>query len=343
MKFSRAELLIILKKVSETIANSKLVPLYQCFCFKDNRVSSFNGSAGIVADLNFDGADFAVEGNRFYKIIQAMSTDIELNPKNERIYIKSGGNETWLNTHPTRAFPDILPQETELYCSAENFVKCLKDVQFTICNNSMKPSLLGVACCGSYLYSSDGVRITRSKLSKPVRKAVTLPTHAVDEMIKLGQPSEIFIGNNVVGGKWVENNLVYTTQTLAYSFPVNAVEEMIKSLDGVFVTMPDDLSGAVARVKLLAPVEETEIRIESTGKRLIVSAISNEVGAARETIDWQCEHKFNFNIKPFYIEQGLSKSLNVDISDILTGRKALLRFSGEGFEHMSGLMMSYGE
>jgi DNA polymerase III sliding clamp (beta) subunit (PCNA family) len=338
LKLEKNVLIKTLQKVLPTVSDSRMIPIYQCFCFKDNKVSSYDGRAGTTTTCNLEDADFAIEASRFYKIVQAMKGELELQISDEKLIIKSGTNKTTLNVFPTRAFPNIIPAELETYCEAENFAAGLKALQFCICMNPMKQALLGVSACMDHLYSSDGNRIARFKLSKPAVKPITFPSKAVEHIVKLGQPDRIFHANNIVGAFWKETKTVYATQTLAYSFPVNTVEDMIASMRGDFALFPEDMASAVSRVKLLASSDETDIIVGYNGQVLVISATTAEVGEAVEVLPWDYSTPFNFHIKPHYLEQALDRTRRVDLSDVVNGHKRSLRFSEDGFEHLCGLM-----
>jgi DNA polymerase III sliding clamp (beta) subunit (PCNA family) len=338
ISYQRKELLSILSKVKETVASSKLVPLYQCFCFRDNKVASFNGSAGTMTSCKLDNANFAVDATRFYKIIQAMSDDISLTLKDQNLWIASGRNQTVLRTAATKGFADLLPRDPVIYSEAQNLVAGLKAVSFCVGSNPMRPQFMGVAIEGRYLYSCDGIRISRYRLDEAVPNPITIPAQAVEHICRLGQPTYLFTSGGLLGCLWAETKTIYVTQTLAFGFPTKTVEDMLSNQDDTFAEFPDELSAAVSRVKLLTPADDTELIVESDGKTLKLSATTSEIGNSTEEMDWEFPQKFKFAIKPFYMEQGLKTTNRVDLSDILTGTKRMLRFSENGFDHLCGLM-----
>jgi DNA polymerase III sliding clamp (beta) subunit (PCNA family) len=347
LELDRAEFLRTIDKVRPTVSNSKIIPLYQCFCFKENKVSSFSGTAGTMTTLKLNNWDFAVEADRFYKIIRSMPEALKLELKGEKLYIRSGRNETWLNVFPTHAFPQILPEsgQAEDYYTGKDLVEGLKTVAFSICTNPMKPNLLGVAVSDRFLYSSDGNRISRFTLKDPVPRELTIPVSAVEHLIKLGPPDLVFTTGNNVGALWNETKTVYVTQTIAYSFPTKMVDAILSEMTDLIVELPEETINAVKRVSLLTPTDDNELIVAYDPKDhlLRLSTATNEVGSAREFIPWAPSPElpaFKASIKPWFVDEALEHTRKIDLSDIIDGSKRMLRFTAENYEHLAGLMQS---
>lgn len=335
----KKEFLGVLAKVNPTVSASKMVPIYQCYCFRDGMISTYNGNSGTTTPSPLKEADFCVQANRFFKIIQYCDSEIELDfeANGKKLIIKSNKYKAELGTHVNRSFPEIVPGKMEHYSDADNFVVGLNAIAFSACLNPMKENLFGVTVCNHHLYSSDGIRISRYALNKPVNRPIVFPMFAVEQLIKMGQPDHLFTTGNMVGALWKDSQTIYVSNTMVYKFPVNMVDDMLDKNPTLTVEFPEEFLSAIARVKLLAPSEETHIVVSYEDKTLTVKALTSDVGEAIEEISWECDYDFRFAIKPDFLEDGIKKTRRVDLGDILFGEARMIRFVEGKFDSLSGL------
>lgn len=339
--FTKRDLMEALGRVRHTVTHNKMIQLHQCFCFRENKVSSYNGQAGTITSCPMDNADFCIQADKFYKIVQSLFDEITLEFKSDKLFIQSGKNKTQLGTLPTKGFPEIIPHDSENFCAAENLAEMLRKVAFTIGTNTTKPSLLGVGISGRYVYSSDGHRITRATLDAEATGSLSIPGEAVEHICRLGQPDYMFTSGGIAGVIYGETKTVYITGCVAGNFPFATVDKMLSvEINPKFlVELPEDLPGAVDRVGILAPSEGTDLIIENTNLGLIVSAKTTEIGSARELLEWDYKEPFKFAVRPSYLVDGFAKTRRADLQDVVEGGKRNIRFQEDGFDHLTALML----
>lgn len=339
----KREFLESLQRVKATVSASKMVQLLQCYCFKDNKVMTWNGQSGTVTDCPLEGVDFAILAERFHKLVNGLFDEIQFEFKKDELHIKSGSYKGKLGTVSTRGFPDILPPEQEMYCESPDLTSRLEHVAFSVGTDSTKPAFLGIAIRNSYVYAGDGKRLSRATLTTPAKGLVTIPGPAVEHIVKLGQPDHLFKSQGKVGAFYARGNTTYITSLLAAEFPCNAVDSQFSTLPKIeyLVTFPAELPYALQRVTVLAG-EEVEVVVENTQEGLVVSIQTAEVGEAKEVIPWDCKTPFKFCVDPNFLRQSFEKTEKVDITNIVEGDCRKLAFTGDNFNHILALRLLKG-
>lgn len=348
----RGELITSLDRVRHCIAGSRMVELYQCFCFQDNKVSAYSGQSGAITKCQLEGDSsrtppaFAIRADTFYRLCKSLFENVELDLQGGTLRIVSGGNQTTLNVMPAKAFPEIIPPEYSTCCEAADFVEALDQVKFTVGTNAMQPKLLGVCVSDSHVYSADGNRATRAILASPFNGTVSIPSSAVDQLVRLGKPDCVFMSGSrsILGTLYRDTKTVYVTQLLADGFPYKAIDEAFGEWKTVStVEFPDGFIDAVERVQMLSPPEDPDVIVAGEPNQLIVSTSSSGVGAARESVPWEGNQlTFRFAVRPAFLVSSLQKSRSVDLADVVSGNNSKLLFHRDGFDHMLALMVLRG-
>lgn len=337
----RSQLLKTLDKVRHTAASSRIVPLYQCFCFQDGFVSCYNGQAGTRTPCDLGGEDFAIEAGRFYKLVAALPGDmVELSFGKQRLNISSGSNRTWMMTLSTRGFPEFVPDSSKVksFDPPENLATALNQALFTAGENAMKPELLGIAIRGRHVYSSDSHRVTRVLLDAEVALPLKLPTAVVAQMTRLGKPQSMACTENLLVSSY-EDGTVLSTRLLEGEFPFDTVDSLLVGGDPNYsVILPEGLTNAVHRVQIMATSDDPDIVLESTGEALVIRSQDVKAGEAEERLPWECQHKFKFASRPVFLLAALNRSIRVSVFDIVRGSARSILFATDGFDHILALM-----
>lgn len=333
------DLVAALERVRWTVSDSKMIQLHQCFCFRAGTVAAYNGVAGTVTNFNLGDADFAVNADKFFRIISSLFDTIDLTFKKDGVLlIKSGGNETKLGTIVTKAFPDVKPKTMSSFCTAPNLIECLKSVAFTIGTNAMKPELMGVGIRGDGVYSCDIDRISRARLQSPAAGAVNIPAKSIEHICRLGNPDMMFTSEGRVGVYHKSTETIYVSSMLAAGFPFEAADQVIKRNSGQHVTeLPATLAESIARVTQLSDRENAEVIIEGDSEGVTVSCKSEE-GTAREVVHCNLSQVFKIACRPNWFRQALGESSQMDLTTVMSGDQRSVRFYRENFDHILGLM-----
>lgn len=294
--------------------------------------------SGTSTKLDFGDADFALMADSFYRIVSAMFDELLITVTDTTCEIKSGSNKTKLQTLPTKGFPEVIPPDSASWYTQSDLKAAFDKVAFTAGQNAMKPELMGVAAVGTYLYASDGFRISRQSLLESVTTPMMLPNQTVEHIRRLGQPDMLFSsGDSRIGALYRDTKTVYVSNVLAAKFPTRAADDWLGTVNQTnCFEFPEELLPAIGRVKLLAPAEDTDVVISHKDSQLTVSTQS-EGQAATETIHWNCPQPFRFAVNPFLLEPMLERTRKVDISSLLQDTPSCLRLYDTGFDLALGL------
>jgi DNA polymerase III sliding clamp (beta) subunit (PCNA family) len=335
----KAEFVETLKKAYPTVADSETVQLLNCFIFKDGLLSTYSGEAGLVTLCDLGGMDFAVDADMFYRVINSLFDDIELEMGDGSILITSGENQTSLPTLPTKGFPDLLPKQYSKFTDAPDLRKAMEKVRFTVGTNAMQPVLLGLALSGSYAYSSDGLRISRCRFNGTAESYVSITAKSVDHIIKLGQPDFTFLSAGIFGALWRDTKTTYICNILSYRFPIDVIDNLFAKKGNRIARFPDKLLDTLDRVRVVSELKDPQVVIQNDkGKLLVRSGVSNK--SAKESLTWDYQEPFTFAASPKLLRDVLEVTKNVDLTDVVDGKSEKLRFFDDeiGFDHMLGLV-----
>lgn len=335
------ELESALNRVRDTVAGSDVVQVLTCFCFRNGTVSTFNGVAGTVTELNLQGMTFAVPAEKFYKLVVALpkSLTLELDETTGVLTVESGAGTFKVNTVPSKGFPYIVPQERVQWTYAPNFVTALSRVSFSMSDNATQPALNGIGVYGDYVYSTDTLRVSRYKLSMPVPDGMTIPKPAVSSLIRLGQPEQFLRTRSQIVAWYPSTKTTYVSNLCASDFPFEAAERALNFTAGnVAAEFPIDMSSALERVRLFSPEENSDVILESTGNGIVLYTAS-QIGKGKEFVPWTFPGTFKIAANPVRLKQALDASQKVDLTNVVQGDKRMLIFShADGFQHLLALM-----
>lgn len=343
---TKRDLLEALDKVRGVVATNKMIQLLTCFCFRGGKLFGFNGQEGCITSSPLGELEFAVDAKLFYAAVSKSFDEMEVTLKEGTIMMKSGSNKSQLQTVAVESYPEFLPTKKQDFCTASNVVNCLERVSFTVATNAMKPQLLGAAISEGYVYSCDGVRISRAKLSEPSMGMVTVPSSSVEHICKLGAADGVSVELNQSGkpGRAIfhyPKDTMYVTALLANDFPTGAVDDMLaqKVNEEYTSELPDELSQAIDRVNILSTEEAGLIVTNNPGKGLKICASTKEVGEAEEILPWNFAHQFKFAVRADRLKKAFERTRRVDFTDVISGECKVLRFEDEGFQHLCALVL----
>lgn len=335
----KRDLLASLDRVRSTIAKNTIVPILECFCFKEGLAYGYNGNAGAVTKCELAGMEFAINAELFYRVMYNLFDEVHLRMTEKRLHVASGTYKTQLGTMPTKGYPEIIPENLEECLDTPDLLEALQKVVFTANADQMRQPLLGISICGSYVYTSDGRRISRAKIAKPALSRVTVPGALAEYMGKFGLPDKLYKAGGLAVLQYKATKTVYVSNTFENLFPVAAVDQMLADTNAkVLAEFPENLAAAARRVQLLAQTDEDDLIVESTGAGLKVRTTS-AFGSAEEEVPWPVNQVFKFAIKPRYLADALQRTLKVNLAPVLDKDARKLHFyDGQGFDHLVGLM-----
>lgn len=293
---NRKSLLETLELVGRALAADAMVPIFQCFCFHGETVSSYNDSLGLIAPCKTDDG-FAVNGNTLLGLLRnTQSEEVEFSLVDQDCVIKAGRStfklpwfpkEDFLFEEPTDKWHSVLALDEEML---KGFDACL----LTSSKDNSQPALMGVFLNGVQhtLYSCDGDALSRYTIaeSQHCASAAMLPNAFCEAVLKVAENFDIKdvqtelsvnlgwakadIGDHVVYGRLIENEK-----------PLDHAGLITKTIKGKpsYVPLPKGLDNALSRARVIADAESAKTVLTVASGRLKL-VTETHAGIVRDTL-----------------------------------------------------------
>ncbi len=331
-----------IQKVRHTISKDKSVAAYQWILFRDRKITTFDGNTATITASTIPELECAVLGSKFVTMLDVLndgrSAQFEL--VKGWLKVKAGHYETKIPTFDLRDYPTLAISGSEMFCEATNLISAMKTIKPSIEKEDKGSPISGVGMRGKFIYATDGKRITRARLNKPVESEISISKTGSDQLVRMGQPDHLFRLGTMIGGLYTSQKTLVMTRTLTATFPYDAVDDMFKpGKYSLTLDVPADLLESVERVRALADDDETSLHLESDGKTLIITTIS-DTGSAKDVIRFACKKPFKIKVQADRLRASLRtlKPKTIDLSDVIYGDARMLLFSGEDYQHCMALM-----
>lgn len=335
-------------KIRGTVAKSTAVESHKLICIQDNKLHSFDGTTGTVTNCELPGFRFCVGSNEFMKLVDVLGDKNKqgtLTHDNGWLHARVGEYESKIPTFDVIDFPDFMPKgATKVFCSATNLIEALRACSSAMEDDEKRSQICGIAFKGSYVYSTDGKRMTRADLNAPVHpgEAVALAKPAIQQLIRLGQPKYLFMADSKVGGLFDEIKTVLVARSVVGQFPFHMVDATLNVVSPEWsFPVPEELLEAVERVSALVRDEESQLLLSCNGEWLTISTSSNQTGQAQERIPFVVRTSFKIKIKASTLRSSIRqlKPTHINLTDVATSDlPRALFFSGPNFLHACALM-----
>ena len=336
MKVDFADLYSTLRRVQATIASNDSIEVYTFLCFRDGRVTSFDGTVGTITASGLEKlGEFCVAGRKFCSIISAVCKQKgELTFADDWLFIKADNFRTKLPVYPAAEFPDIAPlNTTRKICEATNVCEALRAANTFVEKDDEKQQITGLGFSKDKIYSSDGKRIVQATLNVAVSTPFTISKPAADQIVSLGEPDYLFKCASNLGALYAETKTVMIARTPASEFPFDFAERVFALKGDDTFEVPDEMRKAVDRVRSFSEDDEGVIFLRSDGYHLKISTAATETGEASDVIPLTSS-VFNVKLKGSKLGTLLSKlkPTQADVTDLTRGDKRMIVFSGESFD-----------
>jgi hypothetical protein len=330
MKVEFSQLREAIARVKGTaVMKQAQVETYSWFCFRGNKVSSFDGISGTITNSGIE-LDCCVPAKKFWSVVDTLSKKsgtITIAPG--WLTITAGSFQTKVPTHDVRDFPELMPTKSQPVSMASNLTDALKLVRLTMETDEAREVIRGVGLKGSHAMSTDGLRVTMATLSEPVAGEFVLGTAMVRQLIRLGQPTSVFSYENMMGALYKDTKTILVSRKPVGNFPFQAITEYLVGKHG----------HSFESAKLLEVVERIQgasdndvtLSLACTPGWLIVSS---EDGQTKEEIPF-VKDTFEIKVKARHLQAALKGykpwSIRVD--------KKMIELVSAGVNHGIALMV----
>jgi DNA polymerase III sliding clamp (beta) subunit (PCNA family) len=338
----KEELLEVLKPLARFVApKSGAIAQFKQLCLRDNLAYAYNGESGCAIRLQL-GVSCTVPADRFLEIVGKMpdNQDIKISLKDSTLRVRCKRTSLTLSTGSADTYPDLVPAEYVEVCEANNLLDCVATCASAV-NDTAKNRFGGIAIGGDYVYSTDGLRATRAKLSSPFRgQLVHIPLKSAKSLPVLGDPVKMIAWKNIVGALYSDPPAMWMSATIAAKYPQANIDDLLSQPAGELVEFPEESIEALDRLEAMADAESRRVDVVSQQGNLHFVARAREVGELIENFDWDYQGSFQMRVNPAHFREALLLSRKVGLSTVAGKNATGLRFYGDGVDHVMSL---YGD
>ena len=286
----RSELRNTLELTAMALADSNLVPVFQCFCFSKDEVKAYNDKIGIIAQCPLTD-EFVVNGKILLGWLKNNSADnLEFKLTDQDVTIKADRSTFKLPFLPVEDFifeePDANGMTSEPL--TEDFLDGLRACLTTTSKDQSQPALMGISFVNrSTLFGCDGDAVTKFSLdSKPEADEIYfLSNDFCSTVLHISKTTECVEGTLALSNEWavVDFNNGYSIygRLIQNDNPIDFENLITKTVKGkpTFVPVPAGLDDALLRSMVITNIETvpTVFTVEANRLKLLTDARSGTV------------------------------------------------------------------
>jgi DNA polymerase III sliding clamp (beta) subunit (PCNA family) len=288
----------ILGLMKPCLATKDYTPILKNFYFKDGEVVAFDGVQAAAARLDL-GISGGITGNIFLKLIDSLPVgNVILKQKEDTIIVKSGTSRTKLPITSIDEFiyePVTNLKEAINFDITDDFVAGIKHCLISAGDSIITPGLNGVTLRNTpnslYLYSTDGMSISRYSLKSSIHKSkyeCVIPGSFCMAFIDWWEyfkekGGKIFFGKGYIQA--VFDSAYLFTKVREDIKPLDFEEEIGRVYEAKvpYILIPEDLTAILDRSSLFVPGEEGFVTVNINKKGLLITAKSG-YGKIKEKI-----------------------------------------------------------
>lgn len=202
-----------LKFVQGAVAKKELVPTLTHFRIENGTVRSFNGTLALCSPIKLD-IDCTPRAEPFVKAIQNCKETVtmKMTPAG-RLGIKSGSFKAFIECVEEET-PHVVPEGEEFDIDGEALLKALKTISPFIGDDASRPWSNGVLLKGQSAYATNNVSLIEYWIGSTFPIVCNVPRAAIREMIRINEPPERAMVNDVSisfmysDGRWIRTSLL---------------------------------------------------------------------------------------------------------------------------------------
>lgn len=340
MKVNRQELLAILNKIKPGLSQKSIIEQAQHFIFTKSHIVTYNDNIAICYPFKTD-FQFTVIANEFFKLLDSINHDeIDMSLENEILLIKSKSRKIKI-----KSLGKV--KDVEQYLTAldyydldkfewkklsDNFLTAIKHCVFSASRDMSNLALTGIYINKKYVFSTDGLRISKHNLSKKIDK-ILLPVNSAESLIGFD------INRYFIKDAWIffvdKNNVIFCSKKLNEKYPYSDLNKNF-DFDGIEIELPEDFIDSVSSAEILA---EGEFNIDKTvivkiKDSKIYCIGSNDIGEVKTWNKIKCKKDLSFVINPIFLKDILKITNKIKIGS------DRVMFQHDNFKHLISIGLS---
>jgi len=279
----RTELKDTLELVSLALADTNIVPIFQCFCFKHDHVLAYNDQICITADALFE-QEFAVHGKTLLGLLKNSSAEnLTIRTEETSLIIKADRSTFKLPFFPSSdfIFEDPWADENILYLDlSQDVFDALKACLTTTSNDQAQPALMGISIVNlRTLYSCNGDALTKVTLNVTGDEGsftFFMPNTFCKTVVQIAEATGSKTGTlGFIDDEWVfadfkDNKYTVYGRLLKNANPIDfeaLIERTVKG-EVAYTNVPEGLNEALSRARIVGDAETAPTVFTVEGKRL---------------------------------------------------------------------------
>lgn len=311
---NRKQLVDALELIRPALATTNVIPVFQCFTFKDGEVTAYDDTIAIIGPSDCEDS-FGVHGVTFLGLLASSQVEaVDLSLENQEVKIKLGKSVSKL---PYIASEDFLFETpaADSYLGdldvTESIVEALRLCLESVSSDETQIALHGVTLQGDTMYSCNGDTMTRVRLKKGIGKhRVLLPTKFCTSLIKLWDSLQATKAKLSFSEEWVHFKIAEEWsvfgQVLEIKDPIDFEALIKRTIKGKAapVTVPEGLNEALSRARVLADVESKMTAVSvSSGKMTLLTETPQ--GEVKDTLVIADHVDIEANINASHVQKAL--------------------------------------
>jgi hypothetical protein len=318
----REALLGALRAIAPAAAGD--VGVMGCFCFGAGRISAYDGSVGMWAELDA-GITALIPANKLLPVLSACDGDeVTLTQKGEEVTVVGGHTRLRLRSVTGERFLPAVDEDEVAVDWNKSWTKAVLGCGPAMSEDINRPELMGITIVfndeGANCYATDSVVAIRTEASGDIsaglyNQAFILPPKyagALKALLAKGKGLGMRFGGNylhaVVAQGGVEIHLL--GNMISEAVPDKYQRLMAASQEGLcYVDLPDEMAGAIARAEAFAAGSGYTKVTVSGGKATLET--TTDAGSLKDTMDLEGHPDVTMAFQPAKLRPMLEGSKEV--------------------------------
>ena len=311
IKLNTTDLLRAITPVQEIAAKTPLNPEV---IFKSSdrglTLQAQGGGMSIKAtlyDCNTKGIDFSIGLTNLSKLLQKMATKA-ITLKIDQTSLELSGSGSYL-------FPVQKPETTITFPPAKNvdtaIIRHLKAIRYAVADDIFKPSMAGIHFTGKKAVATDSFQLAEMDFEFPVTTPMTVPTAAIDFMLKYFQESDMSIHDHTL---YLESE--------GFCFAASGNSDTFPNYSGILPDVEKLQAAQVIKINAkelhsclerLTAFESKPVVMTGTETELTISTVNPETSLAGKEVIQCSATGLNAKFNPDFVKNLISTALTPEI------------------------------
>lgn len=336
MIIQKKDLLKVMQLLKPGIAKKDIIETFVHYIFTGEDVVTFNDEICLSHPFKTEFTCSA-RADELFKTVNGIKEDsLEISITDTQMDIKSAGTRANLAITPVEEsikFVEILGLAeawNNMVDLPEQFLRGAFLCMFSASKDMTKGKYTCVCVSDDYLYSADGMRLSRYKLGTPMGVSTLIPARNIEELVKFpvdkfhltdswchfGTPDGVIFSSRVMDGEFHDINPYF-------------------EIEGKRVRLPDGLRDLVSSVSFMTDGKvdkDKKVVLTVDSDKITCKGEKNQIGRIERDLDFEyAQEGFSIDINPVFLNEVLEKATIMKVS------QSAALFTSGSFQHLISL------